>query len=489
MRFFSVVLFLAEAAVSLAQSPEVPHKMNVAGIMLTLRDDARREIQKDVDALTQSPRYFNVKAERARTYFPIIERIFKEERVPDDLKYLVLQESALIADAVSSSNAVGFWQFKDMTAREMGLRVDEQIDERMNIVSASRGAAKYFRQSNNYFNNWIHVVQSYQMGIGGARNVIPEDDIGSRHLTITSDTYWYVKKYLAHVVAFQLIQTQPASTEAVLVPVQEPGSASDLAKEFSLPEEDLLAFNKWIRKGQIPGDRVYTLVIPKGKAVADFDKLYLATGKTERTPNVKSAAPGSVLVDIEFNQLRATRIKAGESLIAVSSQFGISADRLASFNDVSKDYIPAGETVIYLERKLRRGPAGEYVARSNETLWSISQQFGIRLRSLEKLNAVASHQPLKAGTRILLGKQGHASDAGIDPVELDKQEFDWTLGWEHDEKVNEIPRYHVVRKTETLFGIAQYYGIEVDVLMAWNGKKDTSIVPGERLRLSMDDGR
>jgi membrane-bound lytic murein transglycosylase D len=77
-------------------------------------------------------------ADKARLYFPIIERIFAEERVPDAIKYLAIQESSLIPDAVSSANAVGYWQFKDFTAREVGLRVDRQVDERKNIVSASQ---------------------------------------------------------------------------------------------------------------------------------------------------------------------------------------------------------------------------------------------------------------------------------------------------------------------------------------------------------------
>src|SRR5687767_1041631 len=120
MRIFAA-LFFAVALRTAAQSPEVPHKMEFAGMTITIRDDARREIQKDVDAMTKSPKHFTIKVEKARTYFPIIEKIFADEGVPDDFKYLALQESSLIADAVSTSNAVGFWQFKDFTAIEMGL--------------------------------------------------------------------------------------------------------------------------------------------------------------------------------------------------------------------------------------------------------------------------------------------------------------------------------------------------------------------------------
>ena len=177
--------------------------MQFAGMTLTIRDDARREIQKDVNALTQSPRHHNIKVERAKTYFPIIEKVFEEERVPDDFKYLVLQESALIADAVSVSNAVGFWQFKDFTALEMGLRVDKEIDERMNIVSSSRAAARYIKKNNFYFNNWIYALQAYQMGAGGVLKSEKEAKSGLKHMEITSGTYWYIKKYLAHKIAFE----------------------------------------------------------------------------------------------------------------------------------------------------------------------------------------------------------------------------------------------------------------------------------------------
>src|SRR5687767_8466686 len=192
MRIFAALFFAAVFPVA-AQTPQVPHKMDFAGITLVIRDDARKEIQRDVDALTKSPRHYNIKVERARSYFPIIEKVFAEERLPDDFKYLALQESALIADAVSSSNAVGFWQFKDFTAIEMGLRVDKDVDERLNIVSSSRAAARYIKKNNFYFNNWIFALQAYQMGAGGAMKAVPKNLSGAKHMEITSSTYWYVK--------------------------------------------------------------------------------------------------------------------------------------------------------------------------------------------------------------------------------------------------------------------------------------------------------
>ena len=262
MRFFATALVFCGVA-SFGQAPQVPHKMHFAGMTLTFTADARRDIQKDVDALTSSPRYFNIKVERAKTYFPIIEKIFKDEGVPDELKYLVIQESALISDAVSTSNAVGYWQFKAETAKEMGLKIDHRVDERMNIVAASRGAAKYFKQSNNYFNNWLLVVQSYQMGIGGTMRATDEEHMGSRHMEVNSDTYWYVKKYLAHKIAFEHALGGKGQVE--VTPVLASGvSLDEISEKSGVDMEKLKDYNKWMKNGNVPDDKEYTVVIPKG---------------------------------------------------------------------------------------------------------------------------------------------------------------------------------------------------------------------------------
>ncbi|MEN8249163.1 MAG: transglycosylase SLT domain-containing protein, partial [Bacteroidota bacterium] len=136
--------------------PKVPSKMMFADIQLRITEAARREIQADVDALTASARFFQAKVNRAALYMPLVEKVFREEELPDDFKYLAIQESGFISDAVSTSNAVGFWQFKKLTADEVGMRVDRKVDERLNIIASSRGAAQYMQKNNFYFNNWLY---------------------------------------------------------------------------------------------------------------------------------------------------------------------------------------------------------------------------------------------------------------------------------------------------------------------------------------------
>ena len=102
MKIVLVLLCMTFSLVSAGENvPTVPNSISFAGLNLKLTDKARRKIQSEVDALTRNPKYFQIKVDRLQIYFPIIERVFREEGLPEDFKYLVLQESALISDAVS----------------------------------------------------------------------------------------------------------------------------------------------------------------------------------------------------------------------------------------------------------------------------------------------------------------------------------------------------------------------------------------------------
>src|SRR5690606_4934183 len=105
-----------------AQIRQVPSQLQFADLPVKISAQAQREIQLDVDAPYRNPAYFKVKQDRVNLFLPIVERELRNNDVPEDFKYLVIQESGLIADAVSTSNAVGFWQFKQGTAEEVGLR-------------------------------------------------------------------------------------------------------------------------------------------------------------------------------------------------------------------------------------------------------------------------------------------------------------------------------------------------------------------------------
>lgn len=425
-----------------AQTPEVPHKMDFAGITLTIRDDARREIQKDVNALTQSPRHHLIKVERARTYFPVIEKVFADEGVPDDFKYLVLQESALIADAVSVSNAVGFWQFKDFTAVEMGLRVDKEIDERLNIVSSTRAAARYIKKNNTVFDNWVYALQAYQMGAGGVMRSVSKDMYGKKSMEVTSGTYWYVKKFLAHKIAFEGGIAGPGQIKVVPYVNSTDKHLRDLAREVSVDELELINYNKWAKKGSIPGDRSYTVMIPmKGDGIMP-ELPSQPVASTVPAPAAATARPATTSAlkgRTKINGISAIRPEPNETPSALASRAGVGTAEFLKWNEMSAGDKLQPDTYYLLGKKRARAVKNYHTSEAGEDLWKISQRYGVQLRKLKRYNRMSGNEVLEPGTTVWLSsvKPRGASSAPVarsgQPVQTlqveaeDENAFSWTV--------------------------------------------------------------
>jgi membrane-bound lytic murein transglycosylase D len=543
MRLFAALFFAAIFPVA-AQTREVPHKMEFAGMTLTIRDDARREIQKDVDALTLSPKHYNIKAERAKTYFPLMEKIFQEENVPDDFKFLALQESALTADAVSSSNAVGFWQFKDFTAIEMGLRVDKEIDERLNIASSTRAAARYIKKNNVFFNNWLYALQAYQMGAGGVLKSVKDSQSGVTHMEITSQTYWYVKKYLAHKIAYEEGVKGKGQVEVLIYENKNKKTLSALAQETAVDETELKNYNKWTKSGNIPDDRTYVVVIPVISGLTPN----ISPALTATIPISKSqttAGNASASVTMKINGLMAMKAVAGDNAVKFADRAGIDIARFLKWNDLKpQDQIVAGN-YYFTSRKRGRASESFHKLLPGENLWIISQKYGVQLRKLRKYNRLSSGSEPVAGTMLWLASTRPKDDKTFKPVENaivveEGETFNWSIS--PDDKtgsvtttsqpvtivppvkdtlkmeltpssnsvdssknlqpINEvvtiadtlenievkIPQVlkteHLVQAGETLYGIAKIYQLGVMDLVNWNNLDlQQGIKPGQILKL------
>ncbi len=417
-RFFALLLFFPFIVFS--QGPRVPSRIEFADMKLRITDDARKEIQQDVDKLRRSPTYFDKQVEKAKSYFPIIERVFKEENLPQDFKYLVLQESGLISDAVSSSNAVGFWQFKDFTAMEVGLRVDRQVDERMNIVSASRGAARYLKKNNNtYFDNWLMSLQAYQMGPGTALKVGADKHRGEKSMVINKKTYWYVKKYLAHKIAYGDAVAGQGQIKLIEHRATPNESLSSIAQLYRVESEEVKNYNKWLRRGKIPGDRDYTVIVPTENynmvALAPAENMPETTAEVlskssmqydfanpELFPKIKDEKTADGGVIVEINGLSGILAKGNDKISTLAAKGELELSKFLKYNDLSiDDQLVAGQ-VYYLRSKRGRARAHYHVAQEGETLWNIAQKYGVKLKKLQTKNRMKPGEELKPGRVVWL---------------------------------------------------------------------------------------
>lgn len=120
-------------------------------------------------------------------YFNLIENILTQYGLPKELKYLAVIESNLKSSAVSRVGAKGPWQLMPQTARDLGLKVNRNVDERKNYVKSTRAAALYLRDLYNQLGDWLLVIAAYNTGTANVIHAIHRS--GSRN-------FWDLQDYL-----------------------------------------------------------------------------------------------------------------------------------------------------------------------------------------------------------------------------------------------------------------------------------------------------
>ncbi|GAB3537431.1 hypothetical protein GCM10027443_30420 [Pontibacter brevis] len=377
--FSSLLALLFLPLLALAQLVTVPKNVYFADIHLRLSDRAQEEIQQKVDALHRNQTYFKMKVDLADAYFPVIERVFKEEGVPDDYKYLALQESGLLGDAVSTSNAVGYWQFKREAALDFNLRMDNRIDERRHIIEASRGAAKYFLRSNTYYNNWFNSLLSYYLGYTGAKAYTSPSDNGARKMDVTEKSHPYVITFLAHKIAYEAFVGKANPPALSLREMRgTPGqSLADIAMATQTDYAELEKYNKWLLGSAIPSDKDYYVMVPVRNGGSDAG---LLASKDTATPATSKKTLGARMS--KRNGLSTITAQPGDTKDKLAMRAGLSTRKFLKYNDMHNfDEIVAGST-YYLEKKNMTADAEYHVVQPGETMQMISQHYGIRLNYL-----------------------------------------------------------------------------------------------------------
>ncbi|MBF6607909.1 MAG: lytic transglycosylase domain-containing protein [Flavobacterium sp.] len=134
---------------------------------------------------------------RANRAFEVIEPILAKYNVPDDFKYLAVIESGLV-NAVSPAGARGVWQFMPATAKEMGMEVNDYVDERYHLEKATETACRYLLQSKEKFGSWTLAAAAYNGGNFGVSRQIESQKVSNYYdLLLTEETSRYVFRILA----------------------------------------------------------------------------------------------------------------------------------------------------------------------------------------------------------------------------------------------------------------------------------------------------
>ncbi|MFC2104234.1 lytic transglycosylase domain-containing protein, partial [Bacteroidota bacterium] len=254
----------------------LPDNLAFAGESVPLDHfDIRESLDQEllVNTYWQSQTLLFIK--RANKYFPAIEKILNEKGVPDDFKYLVLAESDL-KNAVSPSGAVGIWQLLKGTAKDYGLEVNNEVDERYHFEKSTEAACEYFIDAHELFGSWTMAAAAYNMGRRGLiQQVNRQKENNYYDLLLNSET----GRYIYRILAIKLILENPdeygfhiRNEDLYLhVPTFELKVDSavtdfaDFAKKYSINYKILKYFNPWLRDSFLTNknEKEYYIKIPE----------------------------------------------------------------------------------------------------------------------------------------------------------------------------------------------------------------------------------
>jgi membrane-bound lytic murein transglycosylase D len=426
-----VFVLLSFAGLAQTSVPVVPEQVTFADISVRLDPEARKLVQQDVNALLANRQYWMAKLDRVVLYFPMIEAILIDEDVPTDFKYLAVQESSLTPDAVSSSTAVGYWQFKRETAMDHGMRVDDEIDERKSITGSTHGAAKYLKKSNTQFNNWVASLYSYYLGAGGIAKLIPPDWSYAREVALDGRTDRYILRFFAHKVAIEsALKFHQTSNRFALIEYPNGGGKNirAIADELGVDEFELRKYNRWVLGDVVPTDKPYVMAVPvptdqindirqkivsvSAKKTPDFVQNDVGFPVLRRVTTGMSSKNDPVLYEI--NGLPGIQAQAGDNAASLSRKAKISLSSFLRYNDMSDRDPVLVNDIYYLAKKRKKALVPFHTVREDETARSISQRYGIRLKKLMRYNRLDRVQKLATG-RVMWLRERRPSNK---PVEI-----------------------------------------------------------------------
>ncbi|WP_426757234.1 LysM peptidoglycan-binding domain-containing protein [Myxococcus sp. Y35] len=473
-------------------------------------------------------RWFRKWMARAARYVPVMHPILEQYGLPKDTVYLAMIESGFSAHAYSWAHAAGPWQFISSTGKQYGLKQDFWVDERRDPIKATHAAASYLKDLKRELGHWYLAWAGYNTGSGRVRRMVERHGTTdfwalSEERGLAKETKHYVPKLIAaalvakHPAAFGF-KEEEFDPEPVLefdeVQLTDAADLDVVARAAGVPVKAVQDLNPELKRWCTPPastKKPYTLRLPKGTA-------------TLFAENYKRISPAERLT------FRIHKVKRGDTLSQIAEKYGSASEAILQMNQLKSAHKlrVGGELVIPIPTGKRAGsalatkvaqarrsgvvvrpedevPAGTprgpvaagpvkketingrtrltYGVMSGDSLWVIANKFNVSVDSLKQWNNLKRRNPtLQVGSTLFIWPEGNTATASV-------QERGGTVLAKHTvsttKPAGNAGKVHALAEGETLWSVAQRYGVSVDDIMRWNKIKDHRTLPtGKVLRLS-----
>tara|TARA_Y100001954_G_scaffold138094_1_gene147232 strand:+ start:1 stop:891 length:891 start_codon:yes stop_codon:yes gene_type:complete len=279
-------------------------------------------------------------------YFPLFERELDKFKLPLELKYLAIVESALQPKAKSQSGATGLWQFMYLTGKQYGLNVTSYVDDRQDPYKSTLAACNYFLDLYEMFGDWNLVLAAYNGGPGYLQRKINE--VGSYnfwdlHPHLKEETRNYVPKFIATNYIMNFYQEHGITADPIrqtfyeidTMTILEQTNVSTLSAMLCLDQVLIRDLNPSFKEDVMPKNA--NLFLPKS-AITDFllneISSYIFINAVEKK-------------EVLINEERLIySVKKGDYLGKIANEFDVSVYQLKKWNNLNTSLLNIGDKLI-----------------------------------------------------------------------------------------------------------------------------------------------
>ncbi|MBM3422557.1 MAG: LysM peptidoglycan-binding domain-containing protein [Chlorobi bacterium] len=454
----------------------------------------------------------------SKVYFPLFEEHLDRYNVPIEMKYLAIVESALNPTAVSRAGAKGLWQFMYGTGKMYGLESSSFVEDRYDPYKATLAASRHLRDLYKIYGDWFLALAAYNSGPGNVNKAI-------RRAGGVKD-YWAIWDFLpaetrGYVPAFIAVNyIMNYYKEHNITPV-EPGylyhdidtlrvskmlSFEQINETIGVSMQDLQFLNPQYKLGIIPGNDYSSNVLrlPR-RHIGQFQRreqeiyAYKSKSVLEREQllaRVQSFESSSPVPVTQFDGTKSVRkihyVRKGQDLGMIARYYRCEPSEIVRWNNLRNTTLSPGQQLVVFagddaisgaavlsaadtsggESRMKTAPQaaikdrlGQHTVQRGETVTSIARVYGMSIEEISELNGLRGNMSLQPGQKITVS--GAAKKASP------------------NKSSSATVRFHKVRKGDTLFSIADRYGVSVGQLTEWNGiVRKKAIQPGQKLRVA-----
>ena len=411
-----------------------------------------------INLYLKNPNQLNALLEKGRYFIFFVLEELERYRLPPELALLPYIESNYDPFSISSSGAMGLWQFMPATARIYGLKDTWWYEQRHDPLLSSKAAVQYLAYLHNRFNkNIIYTLAAYN---GGPTLLEKQIKVNKRlgkstsydKLKLPKQTKEYIPKFKAIVEIVVNskkygIELPDFPNKSVLGSIELNGQVEILAfSEFAnLKPEFVYKLNAGYTKWASPPGEKTIFIIP----INLEEELNLKKNKF-----------------IQTNQINwvTHKVSKGDSLWKIAREFDTEVNILKKVNYLKSNVLNLNqELLIPLSNDANQTfiPYQAHIISEGDTLWSLGLRYNISYKEIAKNNSLKINSPLPIGKELNIGNR----------------DINRTI------RSKKRTILYSVKQGDSLYRIADIFNIEISDIKKINELKNNEISPGQVLKI------